>query len=135
MLNDITAGRADQKMFELLAEVGHPVVLMHMLGSPADMQRQPRYEDVVGDKTNSNDAGEQALIWFAVESGDLELFNYLAPKYDVALINKNKREISQEGNRLGSVNEKEWDVKIVCTKTRGTDAKRNIVFVCKIKKE
>ena len=51
IVNDISAGRADERMFELLAEVGCPVVLMHMLGSPADMQIEPCYEDVVGEIT------------------------------------------------------------------------------------
>ena len=49
MVNDVSAGRADEQMFELLAEAGCPVVLMHMLGTPADMQAEPRYEDVVGE--------------------------------------------------------------------------------------
>lgn len=51
IVNDVSAGRADEQMFELLAETGSAVVLMHMLGSPADMQRQPHYEDVVGEIT------------------------------------------------------------------------------------
>ena len=38
-------------MLELLAEAGCPVVLMHMLGAPADMQVEPSYEDVVGEIT------------------------------------------------------------------------------------
>ncbi len=49
MVNDVSAGRADEQMLELLAEAGCPVVLMHMLGTPADMQVEPRYEDVVGE--------------------------------------------------------------------------------------
>ena len=49
IVNDISAGRADEHMFELLAEVGSPLVLMHMLGTPADMQSKPRYDDVVGE--------------------------------------------------------------------------------------
>ncbi len=49
MVNDVSAGRADEQMLEMLAEAGCPVVLMHMLGTPADMQVEPRYEDVVGE--------------------------------------------------------------------------------------
>jgi len=33
-------------MAALVAEAGCPVVLMHMLGEPKTMQREPRYEDV-----------------------------------------------------------------------------------------
>ena len=47
VVNDITALRGDSKMVGLVAERGCPVVLMHMLGEPKSMQRDPRYEDVV----------------------------------------------------------------------------------------
>jgi len=48
MINDITA-LADERMAELAAEKEVPVVLMHMQGTPARMQAQPRYDDVVGE--------------------------------------------------------------------------------------
>ena len=47
VINDITALRGDTGMASLVAERGCPVVLMHMLGEPKFMQRDPRYEDVV----------------------------------------------------------------------------------------
>jgi dihydropteroate synthase len=47
IVNDITALRGDPRMVALVAEAGCPVVLMHMLGEPKTMQRDPRYEDVV----------------------------------------------------------------------------------------
>ena len=47
MLNDISAGQEDGRMFALAAERDTPVVLMHMLGEPGTMQDEPRYEDVV----------------------------------------------------------------------------------------
>lgn len=47
VVNDVTALRGDTKMASLVAERGCPVVLMHMLGEPKSMQRDPRYEDVV----------------------------------------------------------------------------------------
>lgn len=46
MVNDVTAG-ADPAMFPLVAEAGCPLVLMHMQGTPATMQRTPTYGDVV----------------------------------------------------------------------------------------
>ena len=49
IVNDITALRGDSKMCEVLAESGCPVVLMHMLGTPATMQVNPVYESVVDD--------------------------------------------------------------------------------------
>jgi dihydropteroate synthase len=48
MINDITA-LSDQRMGELAAERGVPVVLMHIQGTPATMQIEPKYKDVVGE--------------------------------------------------------------------------------------
>jgi dihydropteroate synthase len=46
MINDITA-LADERMAELASRSKVPVVLMHMQGSPATMQEDPQYDDVV----------------------------------------------------------------------------------------
>jgi len=46
MINDITA-LSDEQMAELAAEQQVPVVLMHMQGTPATMQAEPKYDDVV----------------------------------------------------------------------------------------
>ena len=48
MINDVSTLR-DRAMLPLLRETGTPVVLMHMRGEPRTMQRQTRYEDIVGD--------------------------------------------------------------------------------------
>ena len=48
MLNDITA-LTDERMGELAVEKEIPVVLMHMQGTPATMQAEPEYKDVVGE--------------------------------------------------------------------------------------
>jgi dihydropteroate synthase len=48
MINDITALR-DERMRELAAENDVPVILMHMQGTPATMQMEPKYKDVVGE--------------------------------------------------------------------------------------
>lgn len=48
MINDITA-LSDERMGELAAEQGVPVVLMHIQGTPATMQIEPKYKDVVGE--------------------------------------------------------------------------------------
>src|SRR5215217_8886838 len=47
IVNDVTALRGDPRMAALAAEAGCPMILMHMLGEPKTMQRDPRYEDVV----------------------------------------------------------------------------------------
>jgi dihydropteroate synthase len=47
IVNDVTALRGDPRMASLAAEAGCPLILMHMLGEPKTMQRDPRYKDVV----------------------------------------------------------------------------------------
>jgi dihydropteroate synthase len=47
LINDVSAGRHDPRMFGVAAASGVPLVLMHMQGTPATMQQDPRYEDVV----------------------------------------------------------------------------------------
>jgi dihydropteroate synthase len=47
VVNDVSAGRWDTDMLPLCARERVPVVLMHMQGTPATMQRDPRYTDVV----------------------------------------------------------------------------------------
>lgn len=46
IINDITA-LSDERMGELAAERQVPVILMHIQGTPATMQIEPKYEDVV----------------------------------------------------------------------------------------
>lgn len=48
MINDITA-LSDERVGELAAERGVPVVLMHMQGTPQTMQVEPKYDDVVSE--------------------------------------------------------------------------------------
>lgn len=49
MINDISALRFDPDMAGVAADTGAPVVLMHMLGSPKDMQVDPSYDDLMGE--------------------------------------------------------------------------------------
>ena len=47
VVNDVTALRGDPRMADVVAAARCPVVLMHMLGEPKTMQRDPRYDGVV----------------------------------------------------------------------------------------
>ncbi len=47
IINDVTAGRGDDKMLSLAATRKAALVLMHMLGEPRTMQKNPHYGDVV----------------------------------------------------------------------------------------
>jgi dihydropteroate synthase len=49
IVNDVTALRAEAELAGLCAERGCGLVLMHMLGTPRTMQKEPRYADVVED--------------------------------------------------------------------------------------
>ncbi len=55
IVNDVTAFRADPEMAAVCAEAGRgggrgvEVVLMHMLGTPRTMQRDPQYDDPVAE--------------------------------------------------------------------------------------
>lgn len=47
IVNDITAGEGDDRMFDTVAELGVPYVAMHMRGTPQTMQSKTEYKDVV----------------------------------------------------------------------------------------
>ncbi len=47
LINDISALRHDPDMADVVAEAKRPVVLMHMQGTPRDMQERPQYKNVV----------------------------------------------------------------------------------------
>ena len=47
IVNDISGGNFDDNMFETIAKLGVPYVLMHILGVPKNMQDNPEYDDVV----------------------------------------------------------------------------------------
>ena len=49
ILNDVTALRGDPEMARFAAEAGAPVVLMHMQGTPRTMQKDPHYDDLMGE--------------------------------------------------------------------------------------
>ncbi len=49
MVNDVSGMTADPEMVEVVSSTGVPAVIMHTAGVPADMQRNPGYEDTVGE--------------------------------------------------------------------------------------
>jgi dihydropteroate synthase len=49
IINDVTALTGDPLMAEVVREAKAGVILMHMQGTPATMQIDPQYEDVVGE--------------------------------------------------------------------------------------
>jgi dihydropteroate synthase len=49
IVNDISGGTMDTKMFETIARLRVPYVLMHIKGIPESMQNNPEYTDVVNE--------------------------------------------------------------------------------------
>jgi dihydropteroate synthase len=49
IINDISGGEADDKMFSLVRELNVPYIMMHMKGNPGTMQEDPVYEDLISD--------------------------------------------------------------------------------------
>lgn len=49
MVNDISAGKIDPQMYDTVASLNVPYVLMHMRGKPKNMQRDLSYHQVVQD--------------------------------------------------------------------------------------
>src|SRR4051794_34805932 len=64
-VNDVSAFRHDPELAAFVADRGLDCCLMHMLGEPRTMQRDPRYADVVSDVK----AFLEARMAFAVAAG------------------------------------------------------------------
>jgi len=63
IINDISGGTMDDKMFETVAELGVPYIMMHIQGTPQTMQKNPHYDDVV----------QEILMFFAERVQQLKL--------------------------------------------------------------
>ncbi len=49
MINDISGGTMDDKMFSLIRELNIPYIMMHIIGTPENMQNSPIYDDIISD--------------------------------------------------------------------------------------
>ena len=47
IINDISAGEMDKTMFDTIAKLQVPYIIMHMQGTPSNMQNNPIYNNVV----------------------------------------------------------------------------------------
>lgn len=47
IINDISAGNMDKQMFATIAQLGVPYIIMHMQGTPQDMQLHPHYDNLL----------------------------------------------------------------------------------------
>lgn len=53
IINDISGGDLDLEMFKTVAKLNIPYIMMHMKGTPENMQIDPTYEDVVNEVIES----------------------------------------------------------------------------------
>lgn len=49
LINDISAGRFDEEMFPTIAKFKVPYIMMHMKGTPQNMQQETAYENLLTD--------------------------------------------------------------------------------------
>ena len=47
IINDISAGKFDSKIFDVVAKNNLPYILMHMQGEPKSMQEKPFYKNII----------------------------------------------------------------------------------------
>ncbi|HEY3372871.1 MAG TPA: dihydropteroate synthase [Prolixibacteraceae bacterium] len=47
IVNDVSGGNFDPHMFDIVGKLGVPYILMHMLGTPLQMQKNPVYDDII----------------------------------------------------------------------------------------
>lgn len=63
IINDIYGGTYDNTMFDIIQKYNVPYILMHMKGTPADMQHKAQYEDIFA----------EIIKWFADRKHELVL--------------------------------------------------------------
>jgi dihydropteroate synthase len=73
VVNDISAGRDDAGMLSLVARRGVPVVLMHMRGTPATMQDNPSYRDVMEEVVEELRERMRAAVTAGVDAANILL--------------------------------------------------------------
>jgi len=74
IINDISGGTFDNNMFDAVAKLNLPYVLMHMQGTPQTMQQNPQYKDVVTDvfnflTTQANHAKQKGIAQLIIDVG------------------------------------------------------------------
>lgn len=67
IVNDVSGGSLDTKMFETIGRLKVPYILSHIQGTPATMQENPQYEDIIKEIGNYFSERVKRLIKFGVE--------------------------------------------------------------------
>lgn len=74
IVNDISGGDGDKKMFDTISSMQVPFIMMHMQGVPQSMQTNPKYNDVVLDilkyfSKKINELGELGVNDIIIDPG------------------------------------------------------------------
>lgn len=64
LINDIAAGQMDPEMFSTIAQLKVPYIMMHMQGTPQNMQKNPHYDNPV----------KEIILYFAEKIEKLRAF-------------------------------------------------------------
>ena len=95
IINDISGGNMDNRMFSTVAELGIPYILMHMKGTPQTMQQSPQYDDLMKD----------ILLYFAERVQQLRDLGQkdiiIDPGFGFAKTLNHNYELMQQLNKLG----------------------------------
>lgn len=67
IVNDISAGLLDEKMFQTISDLKVSYIMMHMQGDPKSMQDGPKYDDVVVDVLDLLRSRLQLAAEFGIE--------------------------------------------------------------------
>lgn len=67
IINDISGGNIDTKMFEVVGKYNVPYILMHMKETPLTMQKNPNYEHLIQEMISYFSEKKQRLIEYGVK--------------------------------------------------------------------
>lgn len=67
IINDIAGGELDDKMFETIAHLNVPYIIMHMKGTPQNMQVNPTYGDLIKEISQYFASKVEQLTWLGVK--------------------------------------------------------------------
>ena len=66
LINDVSGGNLDNQMFQTVANLGVPFILMHMRGTPATMKSLNDYKHLLNDITKELEEKKQKLLSLGV---------------------------------------------------------------------
>jgi dihydropteroate synthase len=65
LINDISGGTMDENMFKIIAKYQVPYILMHIKGTPQNMQNNPEYNDII----------QEIIKYFITKTNQLKALN------------------------------------------------------------